>query len=771
MIKRFLFILTLLFALPAGAANTTLPLLSASTAVDSDDIFLCREDADIVDNKCPGSQIATMVISTDAILEDLVALTDPNADRIPFWDDSDGNLVWMDAGTGLSISGTTLSSTITQYTDEMAQDAIGAMVNTSLTYTDGGPTLALTSRTIGGTAFDGTANIVPSLITMVDSTDATSSVLIADSATGDLQPKTDAGLSYAATTGVLTATGFAGPLTGNVTGNADTVTTNANLTGEVTSIGNAATVADSVTVATWTMTGAPGLTVSNGATSAGSINFVEDNDNGSNTVTLIANASMGTDRTLTLPNATDTLSGRATTDTFTNKTIDAEGTGNVITNIGTSEIQTDGVSADELNATGVEAELETELDIAGDVSSTGMSTTVIGADKVLESMLKAVDAASDEECLTYETTTGDFEWQSCGGAVDTKFVEYRGITTTDTVGTADISAVVQITGANSFTLSFSAIATLGDKSWGYIKHLGTGIVTLDPNGAETIDGVATWELYPGGAVFWYNDNSVLRTILISPMQVTYNASGTFVTPPTATNVRIEAWGGGGSGGRGGTGDGGGGGAGGAYCTREMLRSALAATITVTIGAGGPAQTSDSTDGTIGGNSTFGAHLTGYGGGAGGGDNTTGSHNGGGGGGGCGSAGATASGATGGTGGTEFGATSPGSNVYNGRNGVTGTGAPGTATSSYFAAGGGGGGSDTGTGGVGGSSAYGGASGGGGGDSAGGAAGTTVYGGAAGAGNFDASVGGSGTQPGGGGGGSEAANSGAGADGRIVVTVW
>ena len=40
--------------------------------------------------------------------------------------------------------------------------------------------------------------------------------------------------------GTVTSDAFAGPLTGNVTGNADTVTTNANLTGHVTSSGNAA---------------------------------------------------------------------------------------------------------------------------------------------------------------------------------------------------------------------------------------------------------------------------------------------------------------------------------------------------------------------------------------------------------------------------------------------------------------------------------------------------------------------------------------------------
>lgn len=49
----------------------------------------------------------------------------------------------------------------------------------------------------------------------------------------------------------------------------------------------------------------------------------------------------------------------------------------------------------------------------GDV--TGATALTIANDAVEESMLKAVDTAADEECLTYETTTGDFEWQTCGG--------------------------------------------------------------------------------------------------------------------------------------------------------------------------------------------------------------------------------------------------------------------------------------------------------------------------------------------------------------------
>lgn len=78
------------------------------------------------------------------------------------------------------------------------------------------------ARTIGGVSFDGTGNIVPQTIQVIDaSADTTTFPMLAGSATGNLQPLTDPGLAYNASTNVLTV---AGGVAGDITGNAATVT-------------------------------------------------------------------------------------------------------------------------------------------------------------------------------------------------------------------------------------------------------------------------------------------------------------------------------------------------------------------------------------------------------------------------------------------------------------------------------------------------------------------------------------------------------------------
>jgi hypothetical protein len=282
----------------------------------------------------------------------------------------------------------------------------------------------------------------------------------------------------------------------------------------------------------------------------------------------------------------------------------------------------------------------------------------------------------------------------------------------------------------------------------------------------------------------------------------FDTSGTWTKPTIDGTIvgriaRIQVWGAGGSGGRNSS-SGGGGGGGGGYNEVLLDITTLGATETVTIGAGGAARSTNA-NGATGGNSSFGSHCTAYGGGGGFGSSSALGTGGSGG-------GALSAGSTGAqfqtlsylvfAGGAD---PSPVSQVrFSPKNRVSpilgGAGGGGTPsfkvestvsgeTSFYgagnflrddFAWGGGAGGSGNGSGenqSETGQPAIWGGGGGGSGES-GAAGGLSVYGGAGGAAATNSSANGTnGTAPGGGGGSSEDGTSGAGANGRVIVTVF
>jgi hypothetical protein len=63
-----------------------------------------------------------------------------------------------------------------------------------------------------------------------------------------------------------------------------------------------------------------------------------------------------------------------------------------------------------------------------------------------------------------------------------------------TVLDTDRAVIIDCTG--TFTLSFSAVATLAIGFYCWVVNKGTGVITLDPNGSETIDGSTTITVYP-----------------------------------------------------------------------------------------------------------------------------------------------------------------------------------------------------------------------------------------------------------------------------------
>lgn len=105
--------------------------------------------------------------------------------------------------------------------------------------------------------------------------------------------------------------------------------------------------------------------------------------------------------------------------------------------------------------------------------------------------------------------------------------------------------------------------------------------------------------------------SSLAAVLAANVQ-TFTTNGTWTKPAQGRIACIQMWGAGGSGARRSSGNGAGGGSG-FYMEIWKLLSELGATETVAIGAGGAAQLTDNTDGLQGGPTSFGSHLTLYGG--------------------------------------------------------------------------------------------------------------------------------------------------------------
>jgi hypothetical protein len=194
---------------------------------------------------------------------------------------------------------------------------------------------------------------------------------------------------------------------------------------------------------------------------------------------------------------------------------------------------------------------------------------------------------------------------TAGQASSLGVVPYSGRTSNTLLGAADRSYLIDIT-SGTFTQTFGACSALGSGWWLYLSNSGTGDITLDPNGAETIDGLATFIMYPGEARFIQCDGTALRSLVVRPFDRYFTASGTFTKPPGYSQFGARAWSGGQSGGL--SSSGAFGGVGGGCGDFIILASALGAAATVTIGAGGSARTT-SGSGNIGGNTTLGSVLT------------------------------------------------------------------------------------------------------------------------------------------------------------------
>jgi hypothetical protein len=90
--------------------------IAVATKYDSSDIATQVQAEAGTSNAVLMTPLRTAQYITDAggggagVLVDIIALTDPGADRVLFWDDSANDTTWLTMGTGLTITGTTLNA-------------------------------------------------------------------------------------------------------------------------------------------------------------------------------------------------------------------------------------------------------------------------------------------------------------------------------------------------------------------------------------------------------------------------------------------------------------------------------------------------------------------------------------------------------------------------------------------------------------------------------------------------------------------------------------
>ena len=344
-----------------------------------------------------------------------------------------------------------------------------------------------------------------------------------------------------------------------------------------------------------------------------------------------------------------------------------------------------------------------------------------------------------------------------------------------------VPAFLSVTGSPITTSGTLAVSLSGSAL--PVANGGTGSTTLTSNNVILGNGTSAVQVVaPGtnGNVLTSNGTTWVSSApgggALAAKTCTFNSSGTWTKPSgygTTARVFIQAWGGGGSGAVTSF-SGAGGGGGGGYNYRWISIACLSATETVTIGAGGAAQTT-SACGVQGGTTTFGSRVSAYGGGGGRSCGVNGGYGGGGG-------GQLSSGDSFATPGAPIATRSvPLITSGGGWVPIEGSGAiysNGNASwnspiEGLYKGGGGGGSNTCASVKVGAGSVWGGGGGGGIRSCSPGAGGVSSYGGNGGTSNYGSGAfAGTGVQPGGGGGAAgNGATSGAGGAGRVVVTVY
>jgi len=231
------------------------------------------------------------------------------------------------------------------------------------------------------------------------------------------------------------------------------------------------------------------------AAGASSLDFHEDTDNGTNKITVIASAAVASDKILTLPDATDTLVGLATTDTLTNKTL----------------------TSPKINENVAVTATATELNILDGVTSTTAELNILDGVTSNATELNVLDGIPGTLTAT-ELGYVDGVTSAIQTQIDTKAAHATTITVAGTASEITSSAGAQDLSANrTWTLSLPASIDLGGKTSFEIPN-GAGGTTVDATGEVCIDSTSkTLNFYDGAAEVVLNPIQSKSVTILAPV--------------------------------------------------------------------------------------------------------------------------------------------------------------------------------------------------------------------------------------------------------------
>ena len=220
--------------------------------------------------------------------------------------------------------------------------------------------------------------------------------------------------------------------------------------------------------------------------------------------------------TLTLPTSSDTLVGRATSDTLTNKTIDANGTGNSITNLEVADFASGVLDTDLSSVSGsddtlasakaiktyVDAQIQTE-DTLAELNDTNISSLASGHILIYDGT----------DSFDNKAVSGDITISSTGAVTIAN----------DAVETAMVNANV-ITGQTALSTGFDTtndFLLIHDADAGSLKKISLGNISTASGGLSDVVGDSTPQL---GGNLDVNGNSIV-SVSNGNISITPNGSG------------------------------------------------------------------------------------------------------------------------------------------------------------------------------------------------------------------------------------------------------